>query len=154
MTMQRLRINTEVALCRASTSSKNLNRWESSCRENIIRHTESAFDKFCCVGNLVQISNMLSIRVMDYFTIFAICQPPNSNKICTIAKGDSRIAYNIIVLMASQTINQFADAHSFVRSCRRMSADKHSKCVWVHFFDRTSKLYIVINRRCTGIKHK
>ena len=72
MTMQRLRINTEVTLCRAPASGEDLNRRESGCRENIISHTEPTLDKLCCVGNLIQVSDMLCVRVMDYFTIFAI----------------------------------------------------------------------------------
>ena len=56
--------------------------------------------------------------------------------------------------MASQTINQLANAHSLIRCRRRMSADQHSESVRIHLLDNTCKLYITINRRSTGVEHK
>lgn len=71
MAMKSLRINTEVTLCRTAATSKNLNRRECCCGEDIVRHTQSALDELRRIRNLIQVGNMqrtyLAIDLKSYY---------------------------------------------------------------------------------------
>ena len=152
--MKSLRINTEVTLCRTATASKNLNRRECCCGEDIVRYTQSALDELRRIRNLIQVGNMLCIRIMDYFTIFSICQAANTSKIRPITKCNCRITHDIVIFMTCQTVNQLTDTHSFIRSRRRMRTDEHSKCIRGHFLNSTREFDVTVNRRRAGVKYK